>query len=171
MRVLAVVIIFVSSVVLFGGCSPKKDFTIEETVIMETFVKYSTVAAYDRICMKSEMMNANMSDPRKVNYIGNMQFLSARAGGLIQLRNPNLSIMDNAKRLLVLKKDTEKKMEDTLKEDGCDSQKAKYAARLFELFTTAHPAQVYSLVNKEIIKRGGTVTPLEEFDKLEVIED
>jgi hypothetical protein len=66
--------------------------------------------------------------------------------------------------MLAVRKKISESIKASLKEKGCDSEDGKKAAKTLTLYSTTHPAIIYSLIDKTILKQGGTITPLDVID-------
>jgi len=150
-----------------ASCTEEKEATIEEIVVMETFVAYQAALAYDEICNNNSAQDRfkNMNKKENIMLIGHEQMLAARAGGLQHIRFPDATVDELVVRLVNGLSKTKEKTENLLKEKGCTSPEANKIKAAYTMFSKSHPAQIFSLIDKKIIRQGGRVTPVEELNK------
>lgn len=139
--------------------------TIEEEVLMRTFGSYQAALVFDEKCNDVAPKDRfDLSNAKNVNLIGHEQMLAARIGGVQHARFPDAEVDVLVKRLVKAKKIIKDSAYKTLNEKGCESAEAQASKKTLEMFIKAHPSQIFTLANKEIIKRGGTVTSVEEIE-------
>lgn len=155
-------LIFIS--ILLVGCS-KREATIEETVLMQSFASFQAALAYNEVCNGIVPKDRyDTKKPENVNLLGNEQMLAARIGGLQHLRFPKATVKELVEKLVDTAQTLRKKVIATLESDGCDSSKGKAAGKAYLLYSKTHPFQIFSMINKEITKRGGTITDVNEIE-------
>lgn len=159
MRILFLLSILVVSL---AACSKPKEMTIEEQTMTNAFAGYISAGTYDRVCNGQKLANTNIKEnPEFAMYMGNRQLFGARMGMLWKLRHPKGTVEEGVASLIAAEKNIDEKVEQVLKEKGCDSEAGKQAKQMYELYTKAHPAIVSSLLDKMITDQGGEVTPPE----------
>lgn len=150
---------------LLSACGQKPpEATIEERVVYKIFGNYVMASVYDEMCNNKSLSKLKPSDPVFVNYFGNMQLLAARVGGLWHVRHPDKSVEDGVQALLTVQKTIADKTRAVLGEKGCKSAEGKDAANAFKLFSTTQPVAIYGMIDGQIKKEGGTVTPPNAID-------
>ena len=152
-------------VVSLPAYAEQKAASIEEQVLMETFIGYQSALVFDEVCNKNDPKSRyDFEKPENVNLMGNQQMLAARIGGLQHLRFPEASVDDLVKKLVATSAAIESKIAEKVRSDGCESRAGKAAGEAYKLFSQAHPAQVFGLIDKKIVEKGGTVTPASEIE-------
>ena len=157
--------IYIFCVFIIFSTLAHAEVTIEEKVVADVFSKFVIAEAYDDVCNQPKMINDDNKNPVFINYFGNTQMIAARVGGLWMLHNPDATPEQGAQVLFKMKELVKTKALDLLKEKGCRSDVGVAAKKAFDLYTQVHPGILYGLIDKEIVKQGGTVTSPEKLDK------
>lgn len=157
MRFIAVILLVFLT---FPALAEQKDASVEEQVLMETFIGYQSALVFDEVCNKDDSSSQGEAE----NLTGNQQMLTARIAGLQHLRYPDASADELAKQLVTTSKAIEGKIEEKVRADGCESRAGTAAEEAYQLFSQADPAQVYGLIDKKIVEKGGTVTPMDDIE-------
>jgi len=151
---------------LFTACTKEPDVTVEEQVVMRGFVNFISGVTYEGFCNKTDPKSYyDFKKKENVMLIGNQQLLAGYLGGLHHIRFPEKSMEDGIKWLTGIQNNVEAKMAAQLQKEGCKSEAAQTAAKAFQLYRHAHPAQIAGLMHKEIEKNGGKVTPLKDIEE------
>ena len=174
MTIKKIIVSCILSLVLLLGFTEKnyakEGMTVEEKILLKSFTVYQASLTYDEICndvQPKEYYNKDDDNPNKtknVNILGNQQLLVARLGWMQKLRFPKLSIEDVVERLVGMAEKIKNKTAETLKEKGCASKEAESLKNGLLLYSTNHPVQISSFLDKAIIKGGGTITPPESIE-------
>lgn len=127
--------------------------SVEEQVLMETFIGYQSALVFDEVCNKG----GSSSQAGAKNLAGNQEMLAARIGGLQKLRYPQASAADLNQKLKATSKAIEGKIAEKVRKDGCESRAGKAAGEAYELFSQAQPSQLSGLIDKKVADKGGTV--------------
>lgn len=136
-----------------------EEITIEERVMMSTFMFYQSGLAFDEVCNKTDPVTRHdFNKPENVNLMGNQQMLAARIGNLMQMRLPKETIDQLVERLVKITEKAKIMVTEGLNKYGCESQNAKNAKQSYALFAQNHPSQVSAIIDNEIIKQGGSIT-------------
>lgn len=147
------------------ACSKPAPVTVEETVLMQAFVTYYGALAYDEVCNGTDPKSRyDFGQQQNVMLFGNQNMLAARVGGLWHVRYPERSVDDGVKHLLAIKNKIEAKTKEILKAEGCTSEKSKSFTVGYDFYSKNNPGVIFATLDKEIVKRGGKVTSIQEIE-------
>lgn len=134
--------------------------SIEEKLTLKAFLNYEAALQYDEACNNNAPKTRYDFD-KKENVLrqGNEQMLASRMGLLFQNRTPNITVDQGVKKLTDISKNSGTHIAKLLKEKGCNSPEGQLAKKSLQLYTTVHPQLIHSMLDKEIIKQGGNITP------------
>lgn len=159
------IVIFSVIGLCLAGCSkPATPPSIEEKVILKIFLSFIVAGEYDRVCQNGKMIGGDVTTPATSNYYGNSQILAARFGGLQHIRFPDKSPEELVERMIKVKQHAEKAMAEKLEEEGCDGSTGQGAAKALAYFTQTPPWVIYTRIDQQIEKEGGTIASMEEIE-------
>lgn len=162
MRHFCIVIIALS---LLSACSKQPPPTIEEQLLFKVFSNYVGGLTYDEVCNGTDPKSRYDFEKKENVFLqDNQRMLAARLGGLWHIRYPQKSVDEGVKHLLSIQKKIEEKAHSVLKEKGCDSEQATTLAKAYKQFRTQPSLILMPSLDREIVKRGGRVTTVEEVE-------
>lgn len=125
---------------------------------MGAFAGFKSAEIYDEFCN-----NTNAKERMKnISMFGNMQMIVARAGNILKTKNPELNAEEIVERLIDIGSRIEKNVSQILKNKGCESEEAILMKKSYLFYSKTHPGAFFNSLDKEIIKQGGSITPLYE---------
>lgn len=147
--------------VLLSGCAEEKPASpsVEETVLLTSFTSLTVAQEYDRFCNGGAITNGRVDEDKTMTLRSNAQLLSIRIGGLQHARHPEKSVDQLAEMLMDGQNKVQAQIRGALTSEGCDGQQGMAASVALQFFSKTAPWIMQDKIDKEIVKRGGVVTP------------
>lgn len=153
------------AILVLTACSKPEEMSVEEQIMVNAFAGYVSAGTYDRVCNGAKLANTDVKkNPEFAIYMGNRQLFGARMGVLWKMRNPEGTLEEGVKSLVSAEKNIDKKVEKSLKDNGCDSEAGQQGKKMYDLYTKTHPAVISGLLDKTITDQGGKITPPDAID-------
>ena len=146
---------------LLSACGKPQD--TEEAVLSKLFTSYVMGITYDIVCNGNTVKSQyDTSKPESAVLRGNEQVIAMRIGNLWHKTHPSGTVDQGVQFLINNQKKIAAKATAEFKKLGCNTPNAQSAAKAFNLYTHTLPPALNSMIDSEIVKQGGLVTPIED---------
>lgn len=135
----------------------------EEAVLSKLFTSYIMGITYDIVCNGNTVKSQyDTSKPESVVLRGNEQVITMRVGNVWHKTHPSGTVEQGVHFLINNQKKIAAKATAEFKRLGCNTPNAQSAAKAFDLYTHTLPPALNGMIDSEIVKQGGTVTPIDD---------
>lgn len=157
----------VASLLLLQGCSEYRPRTVEENILYNSFSGYYAALAFDEGCNKIDFKDRS-ADPsgRNLLLLLNEKLVVVRLAQAMQQSYPGETPEALMDKISIIRDGILQKYKDEFAKNGCSSEAADYAEKSLALFSEMRPNELSGMMDKEIIKQGGTVSKAEDLAPL-----